>query len=508
MPVIAGLLSLNSYKFLLGVIPSALLWSLVYLSPGILYGSAAMYIPKTYFNLFFKYAVICLIITFYYRFQSQIANFITNIIKRYTKQTISLYYVWLSLNFIISWTILAMVWHGVATDTGLSIVNKPLYYFLQSIRTHELDTFMFTMTLFGTKTFVIPFILVWLSYLIKNGYKDHAQHFVTIVAFTFILTHAIKLFAHVERPPIGNMLSATYSFPSGHTSIVVAIMASLCWSCSLRKGEKSYLPSILFTTVILATGLSRLYLGMHWLTDIIAAFLLIHPTILLTELIIKKKKRIKFKTMATMFFVVFSFASMISIFVLNDNLPYHYSSKLEKTKIIIGKQGLNIIPISRFNRTHTYKSPLNVRFIGSLYQIDQAMHKINLEKIKENQLLKPVIINENHIENQLDPTFKPLLYHQAPVRTYTQVTSTNTLLVVRLWETPYQYESSPVYMGSAYIDKEPLKPQMWYSPKRSYYDVTFLKDMPLRRSTKIVDEHSTDITNWTREIITFYATRP
>ncbi|MDG2348856.1 MAG: DedA family protein, partial [Gammaproteobacteria bacterium] len=69
VPLIAGLLSLSRIKFFIGVIPSALLWSIVYLSPGILYGSAAMFLPKHFFVILFEYAFISLFITFYYRYQ-------------------------------------------------------------------------------------------------------------------------------------------------------------------------------------------------------------------------------------------------------------------------------------------------------------------------------------------------------------------------------------------------------------------------------------------------------
>lgn len=96
-----------------------------------------------------------------------------------------------------------------------------------------------------------------------------------LVFFTqgaFVLTYLIKNFVCRERPCV----YPEFSFPSGHTSTTTCFFGILIFlTLHYVKNEFwRYFLTILFSTWIFLVALSRLWLGVHYLTDVIGGFFL------------------------------------------------------------------------------------------------------------------------------------------------------------------------------------------------------------------------------------------
>lgn len=87
-----------------------------------------------------------------------------------------------------------------------------------------------------------------------------------------------KLYFQRERPLNFSYYDpeSVFSFPSGHATSAMALMGILCYFIFLEtKTLRARLLTILAALVyICLMGLSRIYLGMHFLTDIAAGFIL------------------------------------------------------------------------------------------------------------------------------------------------------------------------------------------------------------------------------------------
>ena len=85
-----------------------------------------------------------------------------------------------------------------------------------------------------------------------------------------------KLLWGRDRPPVPERLVeiSTYSFPSGH-AMMSALLATVAIAVMLRS-TTSWLrqPAVLAVPVglSLVIGLSRIYLGAHWVTDVLAGW--------------------------------------------------------------------------------------------------------------------------------------------------------------------------------------------------------------------------------------------
>jgi undecaprenyl-diphosphatase len=67
----------------------------------------------------------------------------------------------------------------------------------------------------------------------------------------------------------------TFSFPSGHATTAMMVYGFLAFL--LARGRPRHWRALLLSlagVLIVAIGLSRLYLGMHWLSDVVAGFAL------------------------------------------------------------------------------------------------------------------------------------------------------------------------------------------------------------------------------------------
>jgi undecaprenyl-diphosphatase len=91
------------------------------------------------------------------------------------------------------------------------------------------------------------------------------------------LCTALKLLLARARPPIGiqETLETDYSFPSGHVTGTVALFGMLVVVVGMhRRDAVNACLTCTAVMVVAAVASSRLYLGVHWLTDVVAGVLL------------------------------------------------------------------------------------------------------------------------------------------------------------------------------------------------------------------------------------------
>lgn len=88
----------------------------------------------------------------------------------------------------------------------------------------------------------------------------------------YFLVDVLKNFVCRERPSI----HAGYSFPSGHTTTTMCFYGIIIYLIMhyVRNTFWRYFLSILFTLVIFFVALSRMWLNVHFLTDVIAGLFL------------------------------------------------------------------------------------------------------------------------------------------------------------------------------------------------------------------------------------------
>ncbi|UMY54059.1 MULTISPECIES: phosphatase PAP2 family protein [Paenibacillus] len=109
--------------------------------------------------------------------------------------------------------------------------------------------------------------------------RSKAYSFAILSSFTamWVLNTLIKEILQRERPSLQHLVEAGgYSFPSGHAMISMGSygMIFAIWAIERKIRERSlFLPCVLGALLIILIGLSRIYLGVHFPTDIVGGYI-------------------------------------------------------------------------------------------------------------------------------------------------------------------------------------------------------------------------------------------
>ncbi len=136
------------------------------------------------------------------------------------------------------------------------------------------DQIMLKITQLGNPSFVIMVVITTLILLWRKHYYQEAKIFILACLGALILTTGMKLFFAKPRPQLWKHLisETSFSFPSGHALGSVVLYGLIAYLLSNYYPKFSGLIYSFATTTILLIGLSRIYLGVHWPTDILAGY--------------------------------------------------------------------------------------------------------------------------------------------------------------------------------------------------------------------------------------------
>lgn len=147
-----------------------------------------------------------------------------------------------------------------------SFVYTLISNFITPVNTAIFKFFSF----FGSEIFIIILCLLVL-FLFKK--KSRGIVFTFILLLSTLFNQGLKLIVGRERPDINQLVTeSSYSFPSGHTMIITTIVGLFIfylWNNKKGSRTKKIVITITLTIIAFLVMLSRIYLGVHYFSDII-----------------------------------------------------------------------------------------------------------------------------------------------------------------------------------------------------------------------------------------------
>lgn len=109
---------------------------------------------------------------------------------------------------------------------------------------------------------------------IKKHFWESLNIPIVLIGAT-VLNNILKVLFHRQRPMLEHLVPVTgLSFPSGHAMISYAfygLIIYLVW-LNIKNKYLKYVVTILLGLLILLIGISRIYLGVHYPSDVLAGF--------------------------------------------------------------------------------------------------------------------------------------------------------------------------------------------------------------------------------------------
>ena len=171
----------------------------------------------------------------------------------------------------------------------LDVLDRAVFDCVIKLKGNITTKFLYGITnLVATSGIVIVMFLVAL-FLLKKKRFSYFKYLIIDVGLGVILMQVIKNIVRRPRPEWQWATQGGYSFPSGHTISAYMLYGTLILLINKKMtGALKYILIIICSIIIFLAGLSRIYLGVHYFSDVVGSLLLGTSILIVTNAHIKR----------------------------------------------------------------------------------------------------------------------------------------------------------------------------------------------------------------------------
>ena len=479
IPLVAGIMRVSPRKFFIADILSGILWPPIYMIPGILLGAASIhFVPSQALHII----LVLLLIVFILWLIIWLSKLLTRLlIKRWT---CSITYIWqklknqhsvlykllyehenpllprpLSIAFftLLGVVIFLLLFISIlAKASWLQSLNLSTLSFFASLHNPAIQHIAIAISIYFGKVNVVfeTSFLIALYFTLKRDW--HAfWHFVALLFLAAVGIEGGKLISHHFRPNITIAPPHTYSFPSGHTLLSLILFGFMAFL--IAHNNKKWLKQATYNItalIVIIVILSRLYLNVHWLSDVLGSVLLGGCILGIIVIAYRRKERHNRYRVLPLLLI------LIGGQIIFGSWYYHKHAKfLQKDFQLVQKQHYlkesrwwqsshSLLPVYRHNRFAKPVQILNLQWLGSLNNVKQSLQQQGWQEPSHFGLytLKQQLIGKKL--TVLSPLTQQLQYHNAALILVKKLPRKNGYLILHLWNAHYYAAMASLYLGN------------------------------------------------------------
>jgi membrane-associated phospholipid phosphatase len=174
--------------------------------------------------------------------------------------------------------------------------DKNVQHWVSTIRVPWATSVMQVFTFLGSFYFIIPGYVLLIWRMFRTGNRTRTMVFAALIVLSAIAILVAKIIFHRQRPELPfHIVETGYSYPSGHAASAAIFF---CWVLyfflDINRWKHPVQKLLLYAGALLFIGLigfSRIYLNVHYATDVLAGFFLGFLYFLLSVVFLRRFNR-------------------------------------------------------------------------------------------------------------------------------------------------------------------------------------------------------------------------
>lgn len=518
LPAVAGMMDMTLARFLFVDIFAAILWAPAYIFPGMVFGASlelAAEVAGRLVVLILGVLVAAWLIVF---ITHNVYRLLQPLISRWLDRVLD----WsrshphvkplagslldpghpearglaiLSMIFFVTGWLLVLISQQVIGGSLFQNIDQQLLVFLQHLRTPFGDQLMVFFTQLGDKIFLTTVVVTGSAWLLIKGNSKAAIHWLAVLACAAIMTWIFKVTAQIARPAD---YYDGYAFPSAHTGLSVVAYGFLALVIARELTYKHrWIPYSIAGVLVMTIGLSRLYLGAHWFSDVLGGLSLGLFWLALIGIAYDHHPApaVKIRSFAIVCTTIFIVAlGMQHQLLFKTRLAYyaprHLASEMADSTWF--ETGWQQLPAYRADLEGNHKHPLNIQWAGSLIELEA--------QLATSGWTTPASSKDSHALNWLSPAPDinklPLLpqVHKGHNQSLLMIKAIdeNRLIAIRLWSsstTIYPSEQMLWIGNTSFLTINQTLPLISYLQTEMDFNTPLkilLDDLPEQLTRKVV----------------------
>jgi len=296
IPLVAGMLSMPPARFLVANVLSALVWAAAYLAPGVVFGASLELASEVALRLVLVVLLLVTLLWFSGWFGHRLFVWFQPLASGIVRWLLA----WgersawtgriaaaladpqhpearglavLAGMLVLAVALFTLTLTSVVDATPLAGMDQALHAALSSLRTPAADQAMVLVTALGD-AWLMAVLSLAVFLLLFWSERRSAWYWLAAVAFAFTVPGLLKYGLQLPRPHAVAGMS-DWGFPSAHVLRVAVLFGFLAvLGSSLLPRQRRWPLYWAVLVLVLLVGFSRLYLGVHWLSDVLGGLLL------------------------------------------------------------------------------------------------------------------------------------------------------------------------------------------------------------------------------------------